>query len=293
MLASGALRVKGPQHLRDLYLEGNLLLKAKPQDVLTVLRPAGVADPRDSFIRLDGVPPIHSEVRGAKFFYATCEDSTRFAYRKVTRFTDEQEQASKTGLEYEEEGRPFRFDALPKEAGRALGKVEAPDLTLPDYSFELSVMYAMRQHTVHKTYKEFVALHRELAKEVLLMPGFPKFSMPARVLDPAALGESLAGYLTRLHHSLAERGVFSPRLMDFCLVDVHRVHIEEEMRVTKLLGDNVLKGSYWQVVDEKWLVKWRRFVSGRGARRYLPPCAISNDALLHWEKAVFSVRYED
>jgi hypothetical protein len=63
------------------------------------------------------------------------------------------------------------------------------------------------------------------------------------------------------------------------------VHIEEEMRVTKLLGDNVLKGSFWQVVDEKWLVKWRRFVSGRGARRYLPPGPITNDVLLHWERA--------
>jgi len=101
------------------------------------------------------------------------------------------------------------------------------------------------------------------------------------------------------------------------------VHIEEEMRVTKLLGDNIIKGSYWQVlesgpfpfcpdhssgvvfftlslsflyylfdrplpvsalgpkvVDEHWLVKWRRFVSGRGARRYLPPCAITCSALL-------------
>lgn len=63
------------------------------------------------------------------------------------------------------------------------------------------------------------------------------------------------------------------------------MHIEEEMRVTKVLGDNVLKGSFWQVVDEKWLVKWRRFVSGRGARRYLPPGPITNDTLLHWERA--------
>jgi calmodulin len=51
-----------------------------------------------------------------------------------------------------------------------------------------------------------------------------------------------------------------------------------------LLGDNILKGSYWQVVDEKWLVRWRRFVSGRGARRYLPPGVITNDVLMCWER---------
>jgi hypothetical protein len=27
----------------------------------------------------------------------------------------------------------------------------------------------------------------------------------------------------------------------------------------------------WHLVDEKWLVKWRQFVMGRGPRRYLPP----------------------
>ena len=34
----------------------------------------------------------------------------------------------------------------------------------------------------------------------------------------------------------------------------------------------------WHLVDEKWLTKWRRFVMGRGPRRYLPPgsyhCAV-------------------
>ena len=135
-----------------------------------------------------------------------------------------------------------------------------------------------------KTYQEFLDLHDNLAAEVLLVPGFPRFSSTSSFFDPRALGEALGSYLTRMHHSLAARGVFSPRLMHFCMVDVHRVHIEEELRVTKLLGDNQVKGSFWQVVDEKWLVKWRRFVSGRGARRYLPPCAISNNTLMLWER---------
>ena len=63
---------------------------------------------------------------------------------------------------------------------------------------------------------------------------------------------------------MAERGVFSPRLMHFLAIDVTRVHIEEELRIVKLLSDQstVTKGSPWQIVDEKWLGQWRRFVLG-------------------------------
>jgi len=87
------------------------------------------------------------------------------------------------------------------------------------------IMYCMRQHTIHKTYQEFQDLNDALAVEILLLPGFPQFSLPSRVMDPKALGMALAEYTTRFHHSLAARGVFSPRLMDFCLVDVHRVRV--------------------------------------------------------------------
>jgi hypothetical protein len=66
-------------------------------------------------------------------------------------------------------------------------------------------------------------LNDAVAVEILLLPGFPQFSLPSRLADPKALGDALAEYTTRFHHSLAARGVFSPRLMDFCLVDVHRV----------------------------------------------------------------------
>jgi len=53
----------------------------------------GHVDPRDSLIRLPGIPPVHCEVRAAKFFHATCESFTRFAYKKDTPFTDEEERA--------------------------------------------------------------------------------------------------------------------------------------------------------------------------------------------------------
>jgi hypothetical protein len=60
-LASGALKVKGPKHLLGEYNDMNPLLHAKPEDILTLLRPAGNSD-RDNFIRLEGVPIVHTEV---------------------------------------------------------------------------------------------------------------------------------------------------------------------------------------------------------------------------------------
>ena len=49
----------------------------------------------------------------------------------------------------------------------------------------------MRQHTIHKTYKEFLALNDWLAVEVLLMPGFPEVSVPERLFDPKVRSHSL------------------------------------------------------------------------------------------------------
>lgn len=36
------------------------------------------------------------------------------------------------------------------------------------------------------------------------------------------------------------------------------------------------RSSAWHIVDEDWLGKWRKFVMGRGARRYFPPGRITN-----------------
>ena len=51
--------------------------------------------------------------------------------------------------------------------------------------------------------------------QVLSIPGFPEFNLAVRLVSPDVVGEALANYATRLHHSMAERGVFSPRLMHF------------------------------------------------------------------------------
>ena len=58
--------------------------------------------------------------------------------------------------------------------------------------------------------------------------------------------------------------------MSFLGVDVLRIHLEEEGRVAKALDSvNLNIGSVWHPVDEVWLRKWRKFVMGRGARRYV------------------------
>ena len=186
-LASGTLRVKGPKHLLNLYEEYHPLLRGQPNDVLTLLRPAGNADPRDSFIRIEGVPDLHSEVRAAKFFNVTCEGCRRFGYRKQTTFTDEEElvygkgkykalkqkqKALKRDAEEEKaklrlggnrgrqsEGHKlladpdevaWRFDSIPSSIVNGIASIKPPTGELPDYSFDLKVMYCMRHHTIHK-----------------------------------------------------------------------------------------------------------------------------------------------
>jgi hypothetical protein len=93
LLASGVLTPRGPKHLLALHAARTPVLFAKPADVLTTSRPAGSVDPRDRLIKLAGLPPLHCEVRAAKFFHVSCEACARFAFKKDTPFTDEEERA--------------------------------------------------------------------------------------------------------------------------------------------------------------------------------------------------------
>jgi len=43
------------------------------------------------------------------------------------------------------------------------------------------------------------------------------------------------------------------------------------------------RGSVWHMVENEWLKKWRKFVLGRGARRYRPPGTINNFSLMQHE----------
>ena len=46
--------------------------------------------------------------------------------------------------------RAWRFDAIPSAIAGGLSSIQPPTGEIPDYSFELKVMYCMRVHTIHK-----------------------------------------------------------------------------------------------------------------------------------------------
>ena len=147
----------------------------------------------------------------------------------------------------------------------------------------IRVVYCGRVHFIRKRYSEFEALNSQLAFELLMVPGFPEKSIWFKFGfgDWHQRGESLCAYANRVHASLAARGVYSPRLLKFLGIDVARVHIEEDGRISKMLDSTgAQQGSVWHLVEEGWLKRWRKFVLGRAARRYEPPGPITNELLL-------------
>ena len=161
--------------------------------------------------------------------------------------------------------------------------LEMSFMVVPNYAFVFNIHYCLRKHTVQRSYAEVRTIYNELREELLTVPEFPIdvgiFSlMNASSRDE--IGNQLASFLQRVHDSLAESGRFSPRFMRFLDIDVERVHSEEEGAIMHILdGQDLPPRSCWYIVDEKWLAKWRRFVMGRGPRRYLPPGPITNEKL--------------
>jgi hypothetical protein len=191
--------------------------------------------------------------------------------------------------------RPFRskgIDCHPYYRGCAMFAIEYEDYetsfddensTMPHTSYIFTVFYCMRKYQVRKRYSDFVALHREFQKELLLLPSFPEAEIAHKMLMGSRLerGTQLAHYVQRIHDSLASRALFSPRLMDFLNIDFRRVHSEEEGQLLLLLDSTQLPPkSVWHIVDENWLRKWRLFMMGRGPRRYFPPGRVTNESLL-------------
>ncbi|CAM9509599.1 unnamed protein product, partial [Choristocarpus tenellus] len=162
--------------------------------------------------------------------------------------------------------------------------------SIPCTSYTIQVSYCMRIHRVQRNYDQFQELHKGLSQELVVLPDFPLGGGVSTLFGgKEEEGRALCQYLQRIHTLLAWRGVFSPRVMDFleactkcCLIDFGRVHIEEEGRVISqnLDSRNLLPNTCWQVVEESWLVKWTKFVLSQGARRYLPPGSMNNEALM-------------
>lgn len=142
-------------------------------------------------------------------------------------------------------------------------------------TYTFSVEYVMRRHTIQKKYEDFVKLNQELEQELLTLPTFPPST--TGLGQAGSKGVELQEYIRRLHHALADRGVFSPRLMKFLAIDYEQVQTEEEGAFVLTLDSSSLPpNTAWHFIDEVWLDKWRTYVRGRAPRRYFPPGKITN-----------------
>jgi hypothetical protein len=166
------------------------------------------------------------------------------------------------------------------------------DAALAYTAYIFQVDYCMRRSVVRKRFSEFEAFQTEILKEVHVYPGptveddvLFKFFLG----DKVARGNAIALFLTRTHQVFKERGLYSPRIMEFLGINVIKVHIEEEARIAKLLDSPSLPPSTtWEMVDEVWLNRWRMFVMSRGPRRYEAPGKITNMRLLQFEEHEFT-----
>jgi hypothetical protein len=151
--------------------------------------------------------------------------------------------------------------------------LEYKTFLLWEAKFTFTVEYVLRRHKVSKTYYQFVEFHNELSKELLVIP-----VLPASTLNTTQLGLDLQEYILKIHHSLADRGLFSPRLMKFLEIDHEQVQTEEEGAFVLALDSfiTIPANTCWHIIDEKWLQNWRTYIRGRPPRRYFPPGPINN-----------------
>lgn len=151
-------------------------------------------------------------------------------------------------------------------------------LGLPFTNYLLQVNYCMRKWIVRRRFSEFIEFQRAVYPEINVLPNILRKDAWFKIVgDRRERGDTICRFLEQMHENLAGRNMYSPRLMNFLEVDVLRIHLEEEGRVAKILDSTGLpSGSVWHPVDECWLKRWRKFVLGRGARRYMPPGKITN-----------------
>lgn len=183
----------------------------------------------------------------------------------------------KSDMKYNREFRGFRLLAIIYTSY----VLEREYLLIWKARFTFTVEYVLRRHKITKTYEDFIEFHKALENEMLVIPTFPISSLSAEVL-----GMQLQEYLLRIHNSLADRGVFSPRLMKFLEIDYEQVQTEEEGAFVVALDSKFLfRNTVWHCIDEKWLENWRTYVRGRPPRRYFPPGAIDNRRILQsWKQ---------
>ena len=84
---------------------------------------------------------------------------------------------------------------------------------------------------VERDFDAFLELHRELSSELLTVPTLPGLTLGDLTgLAAEALGAQLAQYLTRVHVTLANQGLFSPRLLRFLGVNFEQIQVGIELQ---------------------------------------------------------------
>jgi len=149
--------------------------------------------------------------------------------------------------------------------------------------FTFTVHYCMRLHTIDRDLDSLRGLNELLKHESLTVPVFPELNVleSIGIAELSTIGRKLAKYMNRVHSMAADMDKFSSRLLKFLNVDFEKVQSEEEGAYMAILDTTTNpKNTVWHIIDENWLLKWRRFAMGRGPRRYLPPGPITNLELL-------------
>jgi hypothetical protein len=146
-----------------------------------------------------------------------------------------------------------------------------------------NIDYCMRRSIVRKRFSEFHAFQEAMLKELPVFPGSLDKDWTHNLLlgDKNSRGFAMANFVSRAHRILADRGLFSPRLLEFLGIDSIKVHREEEISISQILDSpSLTAGSAWHIVDESWLASWRQFVVGQHGEP--PPGPITNHNLLEF-----------
>lgn len=104
--------------------------------------------------------------------------------------------------------------------------------------FTFDIHYCMRRHQIEREYEDMKNLYYEFKKDQIVIPPFPENNL-ASLLDldhGSSTGEQCAEFFNRMFTILANKGIFSPRLLTFLEIPFEQIQTEEEGRIVQLLG---------------------------------------------------------
>jgi hypothetical protein len=96
--------------------------------------------------------------------------------------------------------------------------------------FVFDVHYCMRKHSIERDLEDFQSFKDEISKELITIPIFPEASYLSSFGNSLTLGEKLAEFIMRIHVTLANRLLFSPRLLKFLGIDFTEPNFEYQIQ---------------------------------------------------------------